>query len=130
MATPKTKEMVCPSFGGERDTTAVQSEFQSQFDKGICSTYSIYVGCKTFGQEMCICKGKCPSVPYVSGATVLSVSAYCRSSSQKSMRLGVSVRHCVLNARCTAVSVSSCAKCRAHPHVRCRVGCRGNHFQS
>lgn len=130
MATPTTKELVCPSVCEERDTTAVQSAFQSQFDKGPCSRYSIYVGCKTFGEERCICQGQCPSMPSVSGATVHSVSAYCRSSSQKSMRLGVSVRHCVLNARCTAVTVSSCAKCRAHQHVRCGVGCGGSHFQS
>jgi len=61
--THTTKELVCPSVGGERDTTAVQSAFQSQFDKGPCSRYCIYVGCKTFGQEMCICEGKCASVP-------------------------------------------------------------------
>jgi len=125
-----TKELVCPSVGEERETTALQSVFQSQFDRGPCSRYSIYVGCKTFGQERCICEGKCPSMPSVSGATVQSVSAYCRSSSQKSMRLGVPVRHCALNARCTAVTVSSCAKCRAHQHVRCGVGCGGSHFQS
>ena len=130
MATPTTKELVCPSVGEERDSIAVQSAFQSQFDKGPNSRYPIYVGCKTFGQERCICEGKCPSVPSVSGATVHSVSAYCRSSSQKSMRLGVSVRHCVLNARCTAVTASSCAKCRAHQRVRCGVGCGSSHFQS
>jgi hypothetical protein len=48
---PTKKELMCPSVGEERGTTAVQSAFQSQFDKGPSSRYSIYVGCKTFGHE-------------------------------------------------------------------------------
>jgi hypothetical protein len=88
------------------------------------------LGARLSGKKCAFAKASVLVFLYVSGATVQSVSAHCRSSSQKSMRLGVSVRHCMLNARCTAVSVSSCAKCRAHPHVLCGVGCGGSYFQS
>jgi hypothetical protein len=83
--------MVCFVDGEEKVTTAVQRAFRTQFDKALRSRLSMYVWCKPFGQERCIYEGKCPGVPFVSGATLYRVRAYSQSSPQKSIRLGGSV---------------------------------------